>query len=105
MKKYIITLLLAVLVSAPVSVIAQNGHPAVSKVTIAKNEKTLNTQWQGKKVAFLGDSMTDPGNNATAVWYWQYLKELMGINYYVYAKSGYQWDGIYKMANMYYMIL
>lgn len=102
MKKYVITLLLVVLNLAPALVNAQNGQSGMEKVTIKENEKTLNTQWQGKKIAFLGDSMTDPGNNATSVWYWQYLKELLGTDYCVYAKSGYQWDGIYKMANKLY---
>ena len=92
-KKFIITLVLVVLNSTPALVSAQNGQPTMKRVAIKGSEKTLNTQWQGKKIAFLGDSMTDPGINATTVWYWQYLKELMGINYCVYAKSGYQWDG------------
>ena len=38
----------------------QQADPtAVPKVPIKANEKTLASQWQGKRVAFLGDSMTD----------------------------------------------
>ena len=49
MKKYVITLLLVVLNLAPALVNAQNGQSVMGKVTIKENEKTLNTQWQGKK--------------------------------------------------------
>lgn len=65
---------------------------------ISDFEKISGTQWDGKRVVYLGDSMTDPRSSATTHWYWQYLKELLNINYSVYAKSGYQWDGIYRMA-------
>lgn len=68
------------------------------KVEIKESEKSLGSQWQGKRVAFLGDSMTDPKSSATEAWYWQYLRELLGIDYFVYARSGYQWNGIYKKA-------
>lgn len=77
---------------------AHGGHEAVSRVTIADNEMTRGSQWEGKRVAFLGDSMTDPNNTSTEAWYWQYLHELLGIEYCVYARSGYQWNGILKKA-------
>lgn len=67
-------------------------------IQISEAEKTLNTQWAGKKAAYLGDSMTDPQTTVTTQWYWQYLKELMGIDHAVYARSGYQWTGILQMA-------
>lgn len=47
--------------------------------------------WQGRKVAFLGDSMTDPNNNATEYYYYDYLREALGIEPHIYAKSGNQW--------------
>ncbi|MDR1672915.1 MAG: SGNH/GDSL hydrolase family protein [Bacteroidales bacterium] len=55
-------------------------------------------QWSGKRVAYLGDSMTDPNSSATTHFYWQYLKEFLNIDYTVYARSGYQWDGIHRYA-------
>ena len=70
----------------------------VSKVTIAKNEKTTDSQWQGKKVAFLGDSMTDTQRVGTTCIYWEYLTELLGIKPLVYGINGNQWDGIYNQA-------
>lgn len=70
----------------------------IPKVEIKDTEKSLDSQWQGKHVAFLGDSMTDPNTITTSAWYWQYLKELLGIEYHVYARSGFQWNGIYRKA-------
>ncbi|GHT63084.1 hypothetical protein AGMMS50239_18300 [Bacteroidia bacterium] len=61
------------------------------------------SQWSGKRVAYLGDSMTDPNSNATTKFYWQYLNELLNIEYFVYARSGYQWHDIYKMAEKLYV--
>jgi lysophospholipase L1-like esterase len=75
---------------------------AQEKHIIEEAEKTHRSQWDGKKVAYLGDSMTDPNTRVTSVWYWQYLKELMNIDYCVYARSGFQWDGIYRMAEKLY---
>ena len=56
--------------------------------------------WSGKKVVYLGDSITDPSqltrHNHSI--YWKYMQELYGIEPHVYAVSGYQWDRIYPMA-------
>ena len=56
--------------------------------------------WQGKRVGFLGDSMTDPGNNSKDVpkKYWNYLQEWLGLTPYVYGVSGRQWDDIPRQA-------
>lgn len=68
------------------------------KVTLTETEKTLQSQWQGKKVAFLGDSMTDKRRIGTTYVYWEYLNELLGIESFVYGISGNQWNHIYKQA-------
>ena len=68
------------------------------KVTVTTTEKTPDSQWRGKRVAFLGDSMTDTRRIGTTCIYWEYLSELLGIKPIVYAVSGLQWDGIYKQA-------
>lgn len=57
-----------------------------------------NSQWNGKKVAYLGDSMTQKRKSENTV-YWEYLADLLGIEPYVYGISGHQWDGIYRQAN------
>jgi len=81
-----------------------NGHAqqvvptAAPKVTVAAGDKTPDSQWQGKRVAFLGDSMTDTRRIGTTCVYWEYLSELLGIKPFVYGISGNQWDGIYRQA-------
>lgn len=56
--------------------------------------------WQGRRVGFLGDSMTDPNNNSRDVpkKYWNYLQEWLGITPYVYGISGRQWNDIPNQA-------
>lgn len=69
--------------------------------------------WQGARVAFFGDSITDsrvvPKNPAPLPkdndWtgikdshYWGYLQEWLGIHPYVYGVNGRQWDDIPKQA-------
>ncbi|MDD5184947.1 MAG: SGNH/GDSL hydrolase family protein [Paludibacter sp.] len=76
----------------------QSVAAAVPKVKLADNEKTPDTQWQGKRVAFLGDSMTDKRRTGTTCIYWEYLSELLGIQPFVYGINGDQWDGIYRQA-------
>ena len=55
--------------------------------------------WAGKKVAFLGDSITDPDQtNRPQRVYWQYLADSLGLEPHVYAVSGYQWNRVYESA-------
>lgn len=79
---------------------AFNGfaQEAVPKVKLTDKEKTLDSQWNGKRVAFLGDSMTDKRRVGTTYVYWEYLNELLGIEPFVYGISGNQWDAIYKQS-------
>lgn len=48
-------------------------------------------QWAGRKVAFLGDSITDEGHVGTTKNYWQYLQEMLGLVPFVYGINGQQW--------------
>jgi len=78
---------------------AQQAVPKdAPKVIVTPSEKTPDSQWQGKRVAFLGDSMTDMRRVGTSCVYWEYLNELLGIKPLVYGINGNQWDGIYKQA-------
>lgn len=54
--------------------------------------------WQGKKVGYLGDSITDPKSNPETRKYWDFLKEWLGITPYVYAVGGRQWNDIPRQA-------
>ena len=50
--------------------------------------------WQGKRVAYFGDSITDPRNKAAKKKYWGWLADWLDITPYVYGVSGRQWDDI-----------
>ena len=60
--------------------------------------QTLPNPWQNRRVAFLGDSITDEVHVGTTKNYWQFLEELLGLEPLVLGKNGHQWDGIYQQA-------
>jgi len=62
------------------------------------SQKEASSQWNGKKVAFLGDSMTDKCRVGTTCVYWEYLEQLSGVKPFVYGINGAQWNGIYQQA-------
>ena len=55
--------------------------------------------WMQKRVAYFGDSITDPKNDGSKQKYWNYLQEWLGITPYVYAVSGRQWNDIPRQAD------
>lgn len=61
---------------------------------------TVEHPWGGKKVGYLGDSITDPRNKASSNKYWSYLQQWLGITPYVYAVSGRQWDDVPRQAEL-----
>ena len=58
----------------------------------------MNEQWKNKKVAFLGDSITDKIHVGTTKNYWEYLAETCGIVPLVYGINGSQWIGLIPQA-------
>lgn len=82
MKKIFISLLLS-------AVTLLNCHYAHAQVP---------SQWSGKNVAYLGDSMTDPRNSSANVKYWNVLEDEMGIKPYVFARSGFEWKRLLSKA-------
>lgn len=56
--------------------------------------------WAGKRVGYIGDSITDPKNNSNDIRqkYWAYLQQWLGITPYVYGISGRQWDDVPRQA-------
>lgn len=54
--------------------------------------------WKGKRVAYFGDSITDPKQGGGIKKYWNFLQEWLGITPYVYAVSGRQWNDIPRQA-------
>ncbi len=77
-----------------VGVCAAQQAPVVLKA----GEVNRNTQWNGKRVAYLGDSVTDSLAARGSKRYWAYLQELMGIEPLVYGINGHQWTGVYGQA-------
>ena len=55
--------------------------------------------WKGKRVAYFGDSITDPNNEGSKLKYWHYLQDWLSITPYVYGVSGWQWNSIQRQAD------
>ena len=69
--------------------------------SMAKPKVEIKSQWQGARVAYLGDSITDKsqiekGQNET---YWSYLEKMLGTVSYVYGISGHRWSQIPGQTN------
>lgn len=59
--------------------------------------------WQGKRVAFIGDSFTDPQSYGNKIKkYWSFLQEWLDITPYVYGVSGRQWNDVPFQAKQLY---
>lgn len=62
--------------------------------------------WSKARVAFIGDSITDPGSvpdkhdwtGKPDTHYWGYLQEMLGIRPFVYGVSGRKWDDVPNQA-------
>ena len=55
--------------------------------------------WHGKKVAYIGDSITDPRLKQAKTKWWAFLQQWLNITSYVYGISGRQWDDAINQAN------
>lgn len=57
--------------------------------------------WHGKRVGYIGDSITDPRNNSDDIKkkYWGFLQDWLGITPYVYGVSGRQWNDVPRQAD------
>lgn len=57
--------------------------------------------WQGKRVGYIGDSITDPNSYGDKIRkYWSFLEEWLGITPYVYGVSGRQWNDVVRQADL-----
>ncbi len=81
MKK-IISLLLCALIAIPAIPQSYDWHP-----------------WKGKRVAFFGDSITDPNNDGSKIKYWGFLQEWLSLTPYIYGISGKQWNDIPRQVD------
>lgn len=55
--------------------------------------------WSGKKVAYFGDSVTDPNVLPNDTKYWGYLRDWLGTTPYVYGINGMQWSDIPRQTD------
>lgn len=55
--------------------------------------------WHKAKVAYFGDSITDPRNNGSKKKYWGFLQDYLGITPYVYGVSGREWNDIPRQTD------
>lgn len=55
--------------------------------------------WQGKRVAYFGDSITDPNNDGSKKKYWGFLQDWLQIEPYVYGVSGREWNDIQRQTD------
>ena len=90
MKKLLLSLLVLLFAAAPMA--------EAKKRTEEPAQLVIENQWYGKRVAWLGDSITDQRQTDEQQVYWQYLEEWMGITPLVYAVSGQQWHHILPQA-------
>ena len=58
----------------------------------------MESHWKGKKVAFIGDSITDPEAIPTVKQYWKFLEEWLEIKPFVYGINGANWSGALGQA-------
>lgn len=65
----------------------------------AMAQRLIHHPWEGKRVAYFGDSITDPNNNGSTLKYWNYLQEWLQITPCVYGRSGRQWNDIPRQAD------
>ena len=66
----------------------------------ALSQQLMRHPWQGKRVAYFGDSITDPKNSGSKLKYWHYLADWLQIDTYVYGRSGRQWNDIPRQAGL-----
>ena len=67
--------------------------------SVETNNGCIRHPWQGKRVGYLGDSITDPNCYGDKIKkYWDFLQEWLGITPYVYGISGRQWNDVPRQA-------
>lgn len=84
-----VIILLAELVPLPVLAAHNMG---------ADGQTMANSQWRGRRVAFLGDSITDAQRVGTTCCYWEYLADMLGIVPLVYGINGHQMSDLAGQA-------
>ena len=64
--------------------VAMVAVPGMAQATIVTSSDMLQWHpWKGKRVAYFGDSITDPRNSGSKKKYWGFLEDWLGITPYV----------------------
>ena len=64
----------------------------------ASGKPRWKTAWRGRKMAFLGDSITDARHIGCTSNYWNFLERDLGVVPLVYGINGHQWKHVYGQA-------
>ena len=91
MKRYLLILIALVAFTAADGVAKTKKQPAAQVPEIV-------SQWNGKRVAYLGDSITDANQLPHQNVYWNLLKDILGIEPFVYGINGHQMNQIIGQA-------
>ena len=83
-------LLASCLLATPAKLSAQKVHKRAASTA----QQCPQHPWQGKKVAYFGDSITDPNTIPGITLYWKFLQQWLGITPWVYGVSGRTWSDI-----------
>lgn len=73
---------------------SDSGQKSVTQTIVQRADIKDVHPWAGKRVAYLGDSVTDPAVQAAKIKYWEFLRDWLGITPYVYAVNGREWNDI-----------
>lgn len=79
------------------------GQPAAdAKEPIGNaNKGYVQHPWFGKRVGYIGDSITDPNSYGGKIkQYWSFLEDWLNITPYVYGISGRQWNDVPRQAEL-----
>lgn len=87
--------LLALAVAASSTLLADGASVPTAET---KTGPMIESQWKGKKVAYLGDSITDKRHVGTTSNYWQYLDSYLGTEAWGYGINGADWNGVLGQA-------
>lgn len=99
MKLRTVTLILAGLVFfIPFSAQAQNRKAAVVEPAAGAPGITLQHPWTGKKVLFIGDSISDSRDSNPGKHYYDHLSDWLGLTAYVPAISGLEMSHVAESA-------
>lgn len=76
------------------------GTPMSAAVKDGPAQTQFVHPWTGKRIGYIGDSITDPNNKAAGKKFWKWLSEWLDTSAYVYGKSGRQWNDVIRQANL-----